>query len=269
MTTSPARHRRSTLCLVAAVALSAWLPSPAFPQSERAPKPPTPATPAPASSKPTASSSTTGKAEGLKVVSKEKATAAGSQFLRPPGAGRYDDPPDWRDVPPWRQTSFFGIKARGQFFVYVVDCSGSMIDEDRLARAKEELRRSVRGLQEPQRFQVIFYNDQPIAMPGGLPRSADLLSKNQFLAWLRLIEPDGGTDPRSAMGMALALRPDAVFLLSDGEYPAGAADAITAKNSRKIPIHCVDLSGGTGGDQLQQIARESGGHYISRPWAGD
>src|SRR5262249_48107668 len=92
---------------------------------------------------------------------------AAADMLLPPGAGRYDpDAIDWRAVPPWRQTSFFGIRAQGQFFVYVVDCSGSMIDDSRLVRAKSELRRSIMSLQLPQRFQIIFYNDRPLAFPG-------------------------------------------------------------------------------------------------------
>src|SRR5262249_21242172 len=73
------------------------------------------------------------KDNGPKVVSKAKddETRGKSTFLRPPGAGRYDpESIDWRDVPPWRQASFFGIRARGQFFVYVIDCSGSMFDEE-------------------------------------------------------------------------------------------------------------------------------------------
>jgi hypothetical protein len=210
--------------------------------------------------------------ESPRVVSKAKAReqSRGSEFLRAPGSDRYDEgSDDWSEVPPWRQASFFGIRARGQFFIYVVDCSGSMIDEDRLARAKEEVRRSVMRLQEPQRFKVIFYNDQPIAMPGDLPRSADLASKSQLLAWLRLIEPDGETDPNSAMALALSLRPAGVFLLSDGEFPEGTVAAIAKKNPRKVPIHCIDLSGGRAGDQLQRIARDSGGQYASRPWKGE
>jgi hypothetical protein len=143
-----------------------------------------------------------------------------------------------------------------------------MVLEDRLARAKEELRRSIRSLVEPQRFQVIFYNDQAIPMPGGLPRSADFPSKNQFLEWLRLIEPDGETDPKPALGMALAARPDAVFLLSDGEYPQGTVERVARINSRKVPIHCIDLSGGAAGDHLRQIAHDSGGRYVQRPWSG-
>jgi hypothetical protein len=212
------------------------------------------------------------KDDGSKVVSKAKddETRGKSAFLRPPGTNRYDpESNDWREVPPWRQASFFGIRARGQCFVYVIDCSGSMFDEDRLDRAKDEVRRSVMRLREPQRFKVIFYNDEPIAMPGELGRSADVASKSQLLAWMRLIEPDGGTDPRSALALALALRPDAVFLLSDGEYPAGTVEAIAQRNPRKVPIHCVDLSGGAAGDQLQRIARDSGGQYASRPWQGE
>ncbi len=207
--------------------------------------------------------------DGPRVVSGAKARARPSPFLTPPGSDRYDpNGVDWRDVPPWRQASFFGVRARGQFFVYVVDCSGSMIDEDRLARAKEEVRRSVSRLQEPQRFKVIFYNDRPIAMPGDLPRSADLHSKNQLLAWLRLIEPDGETDPKGAMALALALRPDAVFLLSDGEFPEGTPEALARLNPRKVPVHCIDLSAGDVGDQLKRVAGESGGRYVWRPWTG-
>jgi hypothetical protein len=122
------------------------------------------------------------------------------------------------------------------------------------------------ALQSPQRFEVIFYNDCATPMPGGpIPRPADQKSKDQLTAWLRLIDPDGGTDPRTAMGLALALRPDAVFLLSDGEFPAGTVEAIARLNPQKIPIHCVDLAGGQASDQLQRIARENGGQYASRP----
>lgn len=210
--------------------------------------------------------------DGPRVVSSAKAEEQGktksSRFLVPPGSDRYDSSDvDWRDVPPWRQTTFFGVRAKGQFFVYVVDCSGSMVDEDRLARAKEEVRRSVLNLREPQRFKVIFYNDGPIPMPGDLPRPADLYSKNQLLAWLRLIEPDGGTDPKGAVSLALAMHPDAVFLLSDGEFPPGTADALARKNPRKVPIHCIDLSNENVGDQLKRIASASGGRYVLRPQA--
>jgi von Willebrand factor type A domain len=171
---------------------------------------------------------------------------------------------DWSEVPPWRQASFFGIKAEGQLFIYVVDCSGSMIDEDRLDRAKSELRRSVGALQSPQRFKVIFYNDRPIPMPGELPKPADQPSKAQLSRWMSYVEPQGATDPRSALSLALAMRPDAVFLLSDGAFPDGTTQAVAKLNPKKVPIHCIDLANGAAGNDLRTIANESGGQYAAR-----
>ena len=57
------------------------------------------------------------------------AEAAAKARGKPLADDRYGAEPDWREVPAWRQASFFGIRARGQVFIYVVDCSGSMIDE--------------------------------------------------------------------------------------------------------------------------------------------
>ena len=207
-----------------------------------------------------------------RVLTKAEAEARrSSPFLLRPGMSPGDPPPqydseDTRDDPPWRQASFFGVRARGLFFVYVLDQSGSMVDDDRLTRATIELRRSVFALQSPQRFEVIFYNDESTAMPGGpIPRTADQHNKELLTSWLRLIDPDGETNPRGAIQQALALRPDAVFLLSDGDFPEGTVDAVARSNRRKIPIHCIDLAGGLAGDHLQRIAAASGGRYVSRP----
>ena len=210
-----------------------------------------------------------------RVMSKAAADAKRprSPFLMSPAGSngaeqdRYNlEVTDWSEIPTWRQTSFFGLRARGQFFVFVVDQSGSMIDDDRLIRAKIELLRTVYALQPPQRFEVIFYNEEATPMPGGpQPRPADLKTKNQLTSWLHLIGPDGGTDPKPAMAQALALQPDAVFLLSDGEFPEGTVERVAKLNPRKVPIHCVDMTGGQAGNHLLRIARDSRGQYASRP----
>jgi hypothetical protein len=208
---------------------------------------------------------------GPRVMTRSEMQKPHSPFLDPPGsegmaADRYGpDTTDWREVPPWRQASFFGIRTQGRFFVYVIDCSESMIEDDRFARATMEVRRSVLALQSPQQFEVIFYNEGSIPMPGGPhPRPASSPNKSQLVSWLRIIEPDGGTDPRTAIRQALMLRPEAVFLLSDGEFPPGTAETVARFNANRIPIHCVDLSGGEGGDHLRRIARDSGGKYAAR-----
>jgi hypothetical protein len=162
---------------------------------------------------------------------------AAADGLLPPGGDSYGEAIDWDAIPPWRQTSFFGVRARGQVFVYVVDCSGSMADGGRLARAKQELRRSIAALRFPQRYLIIFYNDRPWPMPGGIPRSADPQEWSRTFSWMGLIAPEGETEPRGALALALGLRPDAVFLLSDGAFPAGSVEAMAQKNPRKIPVH--------------------------------
>ena len=176
-----------------------------------------------------------------------------------------DRPIDWGAIPPWQQSTFFGLRTQGKVFVYVVDCSGSMGDAGRLVRAKAELRRAIGAMRYPQRFLVIFYNDEPVPMPGHIPKTADGAAVANFASWLQHIDADGETDPRAAMSMALNFRPDAVYLLTDGEFPDGAVEAIGAMNRRKVPIHCVDMAGGEGSDGLRQIAAQAGGQYVLRP----
>lgn len=62
--------------------------------------------------------------------------------------------------------SFFGIRAEGQRFVYVVDCSGSMTGAP-YDRATQELVRSLAALAKTQEFFVILYSDDsyPMFMP--------------------------------------------------------------------------------------------------------
>jgi len=199
------------------------------------------------------------------VKSADDVPSSGSEFLRVPGdsSDPYAPAVDWARVPPWRQTQFFGIRAQGKTFLYVVDCSGSMGQHDRLVRAKREIRRSINAMRFPQRFQIIFYNDRPIAMPGGTPQGVDFGTKAQFAMWMNTVDADGETDPRTAMAQALALKPDGVFLLSDGEFPPGTIEAIAKTNVGKTPIHCVDFSGKS--EDLKTIAKSSGGQYASRP----
>ncbi len=211
--------------------------------------------------------STAAMGQDVVIESETKARQrGGSAFLNPLGQeSGYSDPIDWRSVPPSRQTSFFGMRAKGTFFVFVVDCSGSM-GEERWGRVQTELKKTLLGLQFPQRYLVIFYNDRVLPMPGGLPQSAEKGSAMRTLNWASLLVPDGATEPEAAMKMAIGLRPDAVFLLSDGEYPEGAADRIIANNKGPSPVlvNSIDLSGGAGGTDLKRIAERSGGQYATR-----
>ena len=170
-------------------------------------------------------------------------------------------------------TEFFGIRAEAESFVYVVDCSGSMLGDGKFKVAKRELLSSLATLGPRQRFQIIFFNDVPKAMAEKARREdgfypaigSNKTGAAQFVASVRA---DGGTGQVAALRAALELKPDAVFFLSDANSPINARDlaAIRRANRAGSRIHCVEfgrndllLEG-----KLEALARDNGGGYQYR-----
>lgn len=155
--------------------------------------------------------------------------------------------------------SFFRLEARGREFVYVVDRSGSM-SGDKLRAAKNELIRSVSSLKRAMRFFIIFYDTHP--MPSrGLVKATES-NKRRCFAWVGEVRSGGGTDPTGAMRIALSLRPDAVWLLSDGIFSVRACDEIRVANpGARVQIHTVAFYDKAGERVLMRIAEENRGRY--------
>lgn len=163
------------------------------------------------------------------------------------------------------KASFFGIEAEGAKFVYVVDRSSSMIG-GKLEAVKSELIRRVGALESSMRFFIIFYNDQPFPMQASGLVSATVANKRQHLGWVERMSEDGWTDPREAMKLALSLKPDAVWLLSDGVFDPLSDEevcgAIRAANpGGRVQIHTIAFYDDAGGPVLRRIAGENGGVY--------
>jgi hypothetical protein len=117
---------------------------------------------------------------------------------------------------------FFGAKSQGDRFVFIVDDSSSM-KEGRLEAAVAELARSVEAMNRRQSFYVIFVSDKtyPMFYPQKAP---DLLlatpeNKKLLTQWLGKVRLASGKNREliTAMDLAATLRPDAVFLLWDGD----------------------------------------------------
>jgi hypothetical protein len=124
-----------------------------------------------------------------------------------------------------RPTSFFGLPSRGTNFVFLVDSSGSM-GGSRLQLAKRELFRTMQNLGDKRRFHVIFFDQNlhilqlPTApRPSDRPISATAEHIGGLRRWMSTIATDRGRHPMAALEMALEMLPDAVFLLSDGDFP--------------------------------------------------
>ena len=181
-----------------------------------------------------------------------------------------------------REGVFFGVKAKGQHFVYIVDCSGSMAGGP-LARVCEELISSINKLTTKQSFYVFFFNDWSIPMfgqPNKTMLHATPKNIHQLESWVSNVRSGGGTDPTNALVEALKMepRPDAIFLLTDGEIPDQIPELLRAANRRqapstsrinstqapsqkKIPINTIGFENTSGEFILKQIATENNGEY--------
>jgi hypothetical protein len=185
------------------------------------------------------------------------------------------------------QAAFFGTIAIGRRFVYILDMSGSMKEGGdgtaagcRFRRAAEELLASVDRLSPDQVFYVYLFStttrplfDEPPMNP--IWRSATPEVKSLLRAWLASIEPGGGTDPRLALQLAAALRPDALFVLSDGRFSGKEQKIVRGLEQSDrpseqegnsapggiAPIHTFAFEDALACHSLQNLALATGGVY--------
>lgn len=162
-------------------------------------------------------------------------------------------------------TEFFGLgsSARGaRKIIYVVDRSGSMIDSFIFVQA--ELRRSVLSLRRSQKFHVIFFNSgPPMENPPKRLVSAIDAQKESFFKFMATVIPRGDTKPERALQRALALKPDLLYLLSDGIdfRPALLRKLDEWNDDRRSKIYTIAYLDQTGSELLERIAREHNGEF--------
>lgn len=163
--------------------------------------------------------------------------------------------------------AFFGLggSTRGvRTVIYVVDMSGSMLDT--FEYVKQELRRSITALRRSQKFHLILFNHKPpLESPPGRLVNAVASRKKKLFEFLDSPEvtPHGGTRPLPALHRALALKPDLIYLLSDGQgFPFDLLARLRQWNenqrTRISTIAYLDASGST---VLEAIARDNRGEF--------
>jgi hypothetical protein len=165
-------------------------------------------------------------------------------------------------------TEFFGIGGYGQTFVYVVDCSDSMNERGKFDRARYELLQSIEQLQKDQRYYVIFYNSKAHPMNAERPVRAAAAQIAETTRWIHEAEASGGTNPLPALLIALSMRPDAIYFLSDGQFDPQTIRELRIRNrtnlrlhTRTIPIHTIAFFDRFAEGLMRAIARNSGGEF--------
>ena len=191
--------------------------------------------------------------------------------------------------------SFMGVRIDAQDVVYLLDFSGSMDDEapQRPQMLKAELSRSIQSLPGGSRFSVVIfgqsgtagarqifrednsdYSSNYVAMPpAGQLVTASESNKSAACRWVaaRQVDDNAGSDAGPAMVEVLRMRPQVIFLLTDGAFNEPSFLAMQQAIEKLDPQHAVqintvaltltDAAGGSDVQDLRFIAEQSGGTY--------
>ena len=169
-------------------------------------------------------------------------------------------------------TEVFGITGVGTKFVYVFDRSGSMANFNGrpLMAAKMELMESLSDLDSVHQFQIIFYNERPKIFERD-PGKAELVwgdTEGKTLAreFVSRITATGGTEHLAAIKLALGMRPDVVFFLTDADEPQLTFNELQRieRWNRGTVIHAIEFGAGpkfARTNFLMKLAEQNGGQH--------
>ncbi|HEV3168031.1 MAG TPA: hypothetical protein VGZ22_28775 [Isosphaeraceae bacterium] len=161
------------------------------------------------------------------------------------------------------KATFMGITAVGQRFCIIADRSGSMAGA-KLEFVKAEILKTLGDLKSGSKFYIIFYNHvaDPVPVNHWLLGHDDAVKVSR---WMNEIGPEGNTNPLPAFQIAFNLnpRPDVIFFMTDGLFPAEVGPIVAAMNNgrKKIPIHTISFVDRSAEFLLKQIADDSRGTY--------
>ena len=179
---------------------------------------------------------------------------------------------------------FFGVKAAGNRFVFIVDSSNSMRG-DKFQDACEELTYALRRLSSKQFFYVIFFDQNAERMIFAPNKEAEESFARATPAnlkkvedWIKTVGNELKTNPYEAVVFGSGLAPDAIYLLSDGKFTdKGATERYLRSHNlfndpgvgvvAKAVVHTLAFYDADGEETLQRIAKEHHGTYrfVPRP----
>ena len=171
---------------------------------------------------------------------------------------------------------FFGIRARGQRFAYVVDVSGSMGQNGRLELAMAELARSLVALPDFAEFKIALYSNG-VQVPDiqNTWLRASNSTVNSVRAWIQNVLPGGDTQPMPAFKYLFKSGdqpPDTIFFLTDGLIPPRTEEEVILLNdtSRRRPaiINTIAFSADASQQVLRNIAAQTDGIFRFVPEGG-
>lgn len=119
------------------------------------------------------------------------------------------------------KNSFFGLRAEGKVIVFIIDVSGSMYEKTgtstRMARVFHELEQTVWSLGPDQKFDIVLFATTAVPLASS-PINATEENKQRASDWLNSdVDCGGTTNMGEGLALALAMKPEMILLLTDGE----------------------------------------------------
>jgi len=168
---------------------------------------------------------------------------------------------------------------KGMDYVFVLDISGSMVDDGKLATSRKSLDAFINALGADDRFEVLTFNNAANALFSTL-KPADETSKKAAEGFLARQEARGGTVLSPAMNAAYRyvdaagaqgkeVRQLNVVLLSDGLTEQGETTPLIKlikQRPANTRVFCIGVGNDVNRALLEQMANDAGGiaAFISR-----
>lgn len=166
------------------------------------------------------------------------------------------------------KAAFFGSVSSGKRFIFVVDNSNSM-KNGKFTKACQEMLESVSNLSPKQKFLVILFSDHSHIMFEPDPPAdlvpIDSLTWAKLKKWVKEMPLYRGTNAKDSMRRALAYKPDAIYLLTDGMFTDDTEKYLLGLKDTSIPIHTIGFTSRKGEETLKRIADKFGGSYTFVP----
>lgn len=191
--------------------------------------------------------------------------------------------------------NFFGLKARSNAVIFIVDVSGSMITGNNKSaetwlKLEDAVRKALEGLTPSTKFNVIlfskgdtaFRSEMVSATRENVKAALDFIKRESPVAVLRSGEKPTaatwtkgrglqhrGTKPSAAFRRAFAAKPDAIIFVSDGEPdrddPAPNVLSLVQQRQsalpKKVKISALAYFADGGQAFMKQLASANGGEF--------
>lgn len=187
-------------------------------------------------------------------------------------------PREQQPTGPKATLSLFGTTAEGRSFVFAIDHSQSMGGDGlgAIAAAAKELAEQVTSLTEEQKFQVVSYNQSAAYFTARELIPATGENKDALVRFVANLVAAGPTEHERGLRAALSLKPEVIYLLTDGGDPhlkPAQIAAIAEMAGTRTTIHCLHFGktkadAGVSDHFLRRLAAATGGSYTFVPMVG-